>query len=171
MFRTSPEKQKIRLERSGFFSRRCNKVSRKKTFPVIRIIFIRVFLVRDFFRCAKLRLASSVVSAPCWKHFLLLGQSARLYLGTCVTLHVPTNGMAWIFSLTPMPRTGIQLMSAQLYFFGGPSFRMLYRLSYRGPVRNLHRYGNAGIWFLTRAKILVSPLSSFEIFSKLRTNI
>ena len=40
--------------------------------------------------------------------FLLLAQSAHLYLRTCVLPHTPTDGVERIFSLTSMPQQGIK---------------------------------------------------------------
>ena len=47
--------------------------------------------------------------------FLLLGHSAHLFLHTWASPHTPTDGVARIFSLTPMSQLGIELTSAQLY--------------------------------------------------------
>ena len=47
-------------------------------------------------------------------------QSARLFLHTCVLPHTPTDGVAGIFSLTPMPQPGIKLTSVQMHLFEGP---------------------------------------------------
>ena len=52
--------------------------------------------------------------------FLLLAHSAHSFLRTCALPHTPTDGVARIFPLTPMPRPGIKLMSAQLHLFEGP---------------------------------------------------
>ena len=41
----------------------------------------------------------------------LLAQSAHLFLHTCASPHTPTDGVARIFSLTPMPQLGIELTS------------------------------------------------------------
>ena len=52
--------------------------------------------------------------------FLLQAQSARSFLHTCASPQTPTDGEAWIISLTPMQQLGIKLTSAQLHFFEGP---------------------------------------------------
>ena len=59
------------------------------------------------------------ISKPCLKTFLQLAQSEHLLLHTCVSPHTPTDGVARIFSLTPMQRPGIELMSIQLHLFEG----------------------------------------------------
>ena len=53
-----------------------------------------------------------------------------------------TDGVAKMFSRTPMLWPVMELRSAQLQFFEGPSFRTLYRLSYRGR-GNLQHFSNA----------------------------
>ena len=63
--------------------------------------------------------------------FLLLAQSANLFLCTSASPHTPTDGMARIFILTPMLKLGLELRSVQLHLFVGPYLRTLYRLSYR----------------------------------------
>ena len=50
--------------------------------------------------------------------FLLLAHSAHLFLHTCAFPHTPTDGVARIFSLAPMPRPGIEFTLAQLHLFG-----------------------------------------------------
>ena len=52
--------------------------------------------------------------------FLLLAHSAHLFLHTCAFPHTPTDGVARIFSLAPMPQPGIEFTLAQLHLFGGP---------------------------------------------------
>ena len=64
--------------------------------------------------------------------YQLLAQSTHLFMHTCVLPHTSTDGVARIFSLTHMPRTGIKLMSVQLHLFQEPKLRTLDRLSYRG---------------------------------------
>ena len=56
--------------------------------------------------------------------------------------------MARIFSLTPMLRPGIKLMSAELHLFEGPRFRTLYRLSYLCKVTTLDFLNESasGLW-------------------------
>ena len=51
--------------------------------------------------------------------FFLLAQSASFYLCICLSLHAPTDGVARIFSLTLMPRPGIELTSAPLHLSFG----------------------------------------------------
>ena len=48
------------------------------------------------------------------RFFLQLAQSRLLFLRTCVSPHITTDGVARIFSLTPMLRPGIELTSVQL---------------------------------------------------------
>ena len=57
--------------------------------------------------------------------FFLLGQSARFYLHTIVLPPTPTDDMARIFSLTPIPLPGIKFTLAQLHLLEGPWFLML----------------------------------------------
>ena len=52
--------------------------------------------------------------------FLLLAQSARLYLHTCVWPHAPTDCVARILSPMPMPQPEIELTMSQLHLFVGP---------------------------------------------------
>ena len=44
----------------------------------------------------------------------------HLFLRTCVLPHTPTDGVARIFFLTPMPQPVIELASVQLRIFEGP---------------------------------------------------
>ena len=46
--------------------------------------------------------------------FLLLAQSVHLFLMRCVTPHIPTDGVARIFSLTPMLEPGIEFSCTSL---------------------------------------------------------
>ena len=62
--------------------------------------------------------------------FLLQAHSAHFFLGTCASPPTPTDGVARIFPLTPMPQLGIELTSAQLQLCEGPLFKLLYRLGY-----------------------------------------
>ena len=68
-------------------------------------------------RCAGCR--ASARGTPCKdlnQHILPLALiSANMFLP-----HTLTDGVARIFSLTPMPRLGIELMSAHLLLFEGP---------------------------------------------------
>ena len=52
--------------------------------------------------------------------FFLIARSARLYLCTCALPTTPTDGIARIYSLNPMPRLGMELTSAPLDLFEGP---------------------------------------------------
>ena len=52
--------------------------------------------------------------------FLLLAQSANLFLHICVLPPTPTDGATRILSLTPMPRPVIKLTSVQMHLFEGP---------------------------------------------------
>ena len=52
--------------------------------------------------------------------FLLLTQSALLYLHTCVLPPTSADGVAMTFSPTPMLQPGIELTLAHLHLFEGP---------------------------------------------------
>ena len=61
------------------------------------------------------------ILCPNIKHtFLLLAQSAHLYLRPFGLPHTSTDGVARNFSLSPMLRLGIKLTSAQLHLFEVP---------------------------------------------------
>ena len=91
---------------------------------------LRLIILRTF--CHGSSGNSAIVMKPVSNIYQLLAQSAHLFKRTCVLPHFSTDGVARIFSLTHMPRTGIKLMSVQLHLFQKPKLRTLDRLSYRG---------------------------------------
>ena len=82
------------------------------------------FCLASFFHLLKQKWAEHL--------FLLITQSAHLFLQTCVLPLTPTDCLARIFSPIPMLWPRIELTAVQLHLFEEPLLRMLYRLSFHG---------------------------------------
>ena len=99
--------------------------AKKKTTPSPKNMVNFFSSRKKCFLCAQEK--SPIVKSPC---FFANGPIHMVIPANMYFPSYSTDGMAGIFSLTPMPQRGIELLSGQLHLLEGPKFRKLYQMSY-----------------------------------------